>query len=451
MLNNCKQILMSGLLAVFSLTALTAQTDLYTDTVSLSMEQAVNYAMENSTAMKNAALDVRKQKWFTVEILTEGLPKINAGLNYQNNFELPVNIIPAGTFGNPEDIEAVFGVQQNMTADVTVDQLFLDGRYFIGLKSNKAFMAVAETQRELTEIEVRQSVEAAYYAALTAAEAERLVTKSLATVEKLLYETEKLYEEGFTEELDVDRLQLSLNNLKSSMEDAKREKALTVAVLKYQIGMPMEQSLQLTDELEESLLENLDAGDEDEFDFTQRTEYKLLTINNEIRKYDVQQTRAAYFPALYGYFGYGYNAQREEFNFLDSNEPWFRNGKVGLQLNVPIFDSYKTGAQVQQKKVERLKALNDYYNFENQAKLEVQTARNDYKKAVLNYNNQKQSLNLAEKIFNKVTIKNREGLASSLELADAEASLNETQSNYISSVYNLLVSKTKLDKALGKY
>lgn len=451
MLSNYKYILLCGALLLAFNAKLQAQTEVVnTDTVTLSLDDAVSYAMENNTKVKNATLDVRKQKMFTVEILTEGLPQISSSINYQNNFELPVNIIPAGTFGNPEDIEAVFGTRHNATAEIGITQLFFDGRYVIGLKSNKAFMAVSRAQKDLSEIEVKQSVEAAYFAALTALEGEQLVAQNLSTVEQLLFETTKLYEEGFTEELDVDRLQLSLNNLKSRMKDAERQSFLTQAVLKYQLGMPIDQPIKLSEDLENSLLSNLDAGDED-FDYTQRAEYKLLSINNQIRKYDVQRIRAGYFPSLAGYFGYGFNAQRQEFNFFDGDEPWFRTGRFGVQLTVPIFDSYKNGAIVQQKKVDQQKVLNDFYNFENQAKLEVQTARNDYKKAVLEYENQKQSIVLAEKIFKTVTIKNREGLASSLELADAESSLNETQGNYINAIYDLLVSKTKLDKALGKY
>lgn len=420
------------------------------DTVSLSLDQAQNYALENNVDLENSTLDKKITKMRNLEIVTEGLPQISSQVKYTDNFELPVSIIPAGAFGNPEDLAVEFGTQHNANVDLSITQLIADGRYFIGLKASKAFVALSQQQYEMTEIQVRQNIATAYYAALTAQKGRSLIEKNLTTVKQLLFETEKLYENGFVEELDVDRLTLSLNNLNSKYKEAVLQEQLTLNVLKYQIGMPLQTPIKLTEELESLLLVSIDSS-EVNFDHTQRVEYQLLQTQYNIRKYDVQQTRAAYFPSLVGFFGYNFNAQRTEFNFFDTNEPWFRSGQVGLQLNIPIFDSYRAGTQVQQKKLDMFKIANNIENFESQAQLEVMTAKNDYENAILEYENQKESLALAQKIFNKVTVMKREGLASSLELAEAESSLNETQGNYVAAMYDLLVAKTKLDKALGKY
>lgn len=421
-----------------------------TDTIELSLDEAQSYALENNVDLENSTIDKKITKMRNLEIVTEGLPQISGQVKYTDNFELPVSIIPAGTFGNPEDLAVEFGTQHNASIDLSVTQLIADGRYFIGLKASKAFVSLSQLQYEMTEIEVRQNIATAYYAALTAQKGRVLLEKNKKTIEQLLFETEKLYENGFVEELDVDRLTLSLNNLNSQYKQALLQEQLSMNVLKYQMGMPLQTPIKLTEELESLLLMNLDTTEVD-YDHTQRVEYQLLTTQHSIRKFDVQQTRAAYFPSLVGFFGYNYNAQREEFNFFDSNLPWFRSGQVGLQLNIPIFDSYRAGSQVQQKKLDMFKIANNIENFETQAKLEMMTAKNDYDNAISEYENQKESLALAQKIFNKVTIMKKEGLASSLELAEAESSLNETQANYVSSMYNLLVAKTKLDKALGKY
>lgn len=420
------------------------------DTISLSLANAQSYALQNNIEVVNAGVDKKITKMRTVEIITEGLPNISSQVKYTDNFQLPVSIIPAGAFGNPEDLEVAFGTQHNANIDLSISQLFLDGRYFIGLKANKAFLAVSQQQYELTEVEVRQTVANAYYAALTADRSKTLLEKNLGTVKKLLFETQQLYENGFVEELDVDRLTLSLNNLTSSYENAKLQYELSLNVLKYQIGLPFETPIKLTEDLEEMLLANSDTSTTS-FDHTQRIEYKLLQLQKEVSGYDAQQVRAGYFPSLYGFFNYGINAQRQEFNFFSSDEPWFRTGQVGFQLVIPIFDSYKKGAQYQQKKLGKLKIENQIENFKSQAELDVMSAKNDLSRAISEYENQKNSLELAEKIFNKVTVMKKEGLASSLELADAESSLTQTQGNYIRAIYDLLVSKIKLEKALGKY
>ncbi len=420
-----------------------------TDTVTFTLEQAQAYAFEHNVTIKNANLETRITKMRTVEIMTTGLPQISASLNYQNNFKLPVSIIPAGAIGNPQDLEVTFGTAHTSTFKFEVSQLILDGRYFIGLKANKAFMAISNDQVDLTEIEVRQQIATSYYNALVAEESRRILEGNIKNIERLQYETSELYKAGLTEELSVDRLTLALSNLRSKYTEASFGAELALNVLKYQMGMVLEQPIKLSGTLNEMLTLNADTSF-GEFNYENRVEYGLLQTQLEIRKYDAQQVRANYFPSLVGFFGYGFNAQRQSFNFFDMNQPWFQSGYVGFQLNVPIFDSYKNGSVYQQKRLDMLKIENNIENFKIQAALQFKNALNDFKNATLNFEQQKRSLELAQKIFNKVSMMNREGLSSSLELAQAESSLTETQANYTNAIYKLLVTRVAVEKAMGK-
>ncbi len=419
------------------------------DSITLTLEQAQSYALEHNVSILNSALDLRITKMRVLEIITTGLPQISANLQYKDNFKLPVSIIPAGSFGNPEDLQVQFGTPQNMALNFEINQLILDGRYFIGLKANKAFLAITQDQQNLTEIQVREEIAKAFYGALVAEESRRILALNIATIERLQFETSELFKAGLTEELSVDRLTLSLNNLKSKYTEAAFGAELTLNVLKYQMGMSLEQPIKLTGNLNDMLIVNADTifGD---FNAESRVEYNLLKTQYEVRKYDAQQVRANYFPSLVGFFGYGFNAQRQQFNFFDKTEPWFQTGYFGFQLNVPIFDSYKSGSVYQQKKLDMMKIQNNINNFKEQAALQYKNALTEFKNAKLEYEIQLGNMELAQKIFNKVTIMNKEGLSSSLELADAESSLTQTQANYTNAIYNLLVKRVAVEKALGK-
>ncbi|CAN5335378.1 TolC family protein [soil metagenome] len=420
-----------------------------TDTITLTLEQAQAYAFEHNVTILNAALNVRITKMRTVEILSTGLPQMSASLSYKNNFKLPVSIIPAGAIGNPEDLEVTFGTKHTSTLSFEVTQLIVDGRYFIGLKANKAFMAISHDQQELSEIEVRQQIASSYYGALVAEESRRILETNIGTIERLHFETNELFKAGLTDELSVDRLTLSLNNLRSRYSEASFSAELSLNVLKYQMGMNMEQPLKLTGSLNEMMTMNADTSFGD-FNYQNRVEFRLLNTQLALRGYDAQQVRANYFPSLVGFFGYGFNAQRQSFNFFDNSQPWFQSGYVGFQLNIPIFDSYKNGAIYQQKKLDMLVIENNIENFKAQSALQYKNALNDFKTATLNFQRHQESLELAQKIFDKVTIMSREGLASSLELAQAESSLTETQANYTNAIYNLLVRRVAVEKSLGK-
>lgn len=418
--------------------------------MTLSLDEARQYALENNIAIKNADLDRQIASKQSLEVISTGLPKINADLQYKNSFELPVSIVPAGSFpGQTEDIETRFGTQHNVTLDFVLEQLIVDGRYFIGLKFNRANEAIKQKQFELSEADVKEEVTKAYYGCLVADEGMAILDSNLATISSLLKETKALYEEGFAEELDVDRLQLQLSNLESNQEKTKLQRELAYSVLKYQMGLSLDQEIVLSQTLEEFMEENPAA--DFTFNPTERTEYQMLEIQHELRGYDAQQVRANYYPSLYGFFGYGFNAQRQEFDIFDFDQPWFRNGYVGIQLNIPIFDGLEASAMYQQKKLDQLKIENQMTDFQSSANLEVENKKTTYLSTMEEFENQEKSLALAEKIYDKVKAKYDEGVGSSFELSEAETELNTTQQNYLNAMYNMLVAKVELERALGKY
>ncbi|MEX2589494.1 MAG: TolC family protein [Chitinophagales bacterium] len=420
------------------------------DIQTFSLKEAQEYALKHSNLMKNAELDYQISKKQTLEVITEGLPKILGEFNYQNNFNLPETVIPAGAFpGLDEEFVTFFGVQHQATADISVNQLIVDGRYFIGLKANKAILSVADGQVQLKEIDLKNTIASTYYSTLVAIESKALLDSNFQTLEQLLAETEELYKEGFSEELDVDRLRLNLANLESAKTKADLQAQLSLNVLKYQMGMELNSEIELTDNLEDLLSETEAVEINAPFDHTQRVEHNLLQTQHELRGYEAKSIRAGYFPSVYFFGGYSYFNQRSSFEEI-YQEDWFESGFYGLNIKVPIFDSYKRGAQVQQKKLDQLKIKNNLENFEQQAKLEVKQARTNYSNALNEYNNQTQNLELANKIYNKVQEKYKEGVSSSMELANSETDLTDTQTNYINALYNLLLRKTELDKALGE-
>lgn len=428
-----------------------------TDTLHLSLKEAQDYAMQNGAKAKNSALDTKITKWRTVEILTQGLPTVSASASYQYAFKLQQSVLPkefsqliaafdtTGSVNPNEPTLISFGTKNNASLGLNVTVPIMDGRYIIGLQANKAFLAVAQQQSVVTENDVRNSVSNSYYAALIANESLRIIDDNLKNLRQLQYETAELYKAGFAEELDTDRISLNLSNLQSQYNSALIRAQLTEAVLKGQLGVDIEAPIALTDSLQGLMGSVAAAAADTNFDYTTRPEYKLLELSTKIKGFDATQTRAGYFPSLAGLFNYGAN------NYFIDGSSWQPFGTVGIQLNIPIFDSYRTGAAYQQKKLTQLKAKNDLDDFKLQATVQFKAARSNYMNALNDYESQKRNLALAQKIFDKVKDKNKEGLATSFELSQSETDLTQTQGNYINAIYNLLVTKTELEKALGKY
>lgn len=419
--------------------------------LSFTLEEAVQFALQNNTQAKNSELDAQINRKRTLEIITTGLPQLSLDVSYKHNIRLPVSIVPANTFPlQSEEFAVEFGTAHNVYADFTLTQLIVDGRYFIGLKATKTIHAISQEQIKLTAAEVRANVTKAYYAVLVAQAGQTIVKKNLETLRKLLHETTEIYQAGFTEELDVDRLQLQLANMETMERKTALQLELAKSLLKYHMGIDHTIDVVLTDRLEAILARNAVDADA-EFSCETRTEYRLLGLQYNMRGFDAQRIRAAYFPSVIGFAGYGWNAQRQQFDIFDFNQKWFNTSYWGVELVVPLFDSYRNGAIYQQKKLEQMKIKNQLLDFRQSSSLQVTQARAEFKTARDDHRNQQENLKLAEKIYEQVKTKYQEGVGSSLELANAEASLSQTQANYLNSMYDLLVKRVELEKALGNY
>jgi outer membrane protein len=413
----------------------------------LSLEEAIEFGLENNNDLKNAKVNAEIRKEYAFEIMTEGFPQINVNLDYAFAFEQQVSIIPAGVFG-PTEQEFIFAQPQtaNLTADVS--QLVFDARYIYGLKARNALIASADYEVEQQRINTTESIIKAYYGALISQEAYSLLSQNEATLRQILNETSATYKEGLIDELSVNRLELNMSNLLTQIEKQRNQWENALLNLKYVIGMPNDSTIILDEEFI-TMMENFSYEVSAQADPENRIETKLLANQAALRKYDIKQARSSYFPSLYAYALYGTLAQRETFNFFDSNLRWYDFGTVGFKLKIPVFDGLKAKSQVQQRKLELQIIENNQANIKEVIDLQVSNSQNNMANAISEYNNQVENLALADKILNKTIIMFNEGVGSSFELSQAQQEYTNTMINYTQSLYNLLIAKLDVNKALG--
>lgn len=414
--------------------------------LTFSLSEAQEYAAKHFNDARNAELDKQITRNRTIEIITEGLPQVTGFFNYQNNYKLQTNIIPAGIFG-PTEVRVQFGNPYVANTYLNVDQLIIDGRYFLGLRANRSFIELSERQAQLTAIEIKANVAKAYYACLLNKQVESILQNNLEIANTLLRETEAYYQAGLREELDVDKLRLNVLQISSQIELARYRSALSINTLKYLMGLSLDTEIMLSDDLEALLARQEPVNTLDDFNPQSRLEYKLLQTQYEIRGFDKKRFALGYLPALYGNFVYGANTFNQEANVFARE--WFPYGNWGISLQVPFFDSYRKTAQYQQKKLEQQKIKNNIEAFESSARLDAQNKLQAYHTSMENYKNQQLNYTLAEKIYSTARVKYNKGVGNSVELAQAEAAFAEAQRQYLQSIYEVLSSRTDLEKALG--
>ena len=434
--------------------------------LSLSLDEAIAQALDNNPELKNAQLDVQTSEAQVKEVLSTGLPQINGNANFTHNLEIPTSVLPdfispsvygvlfAENLLSPKEVQtgsfpAQFGVPYSLQATVGVNQLVFDGTFFLGLKAASEFVKINELIASKSELDVREGVIKAYYMALISKQNLTQLNKSLANLEKVEAETKAMYEAGFAEKLDHDRIILSLSSLKVNINNLKMQSELAQKFLLNAIGLDVNQELSLTSTLPEFNSENFNANYGSGMSASNRIEYKMLEQQQLINTMNLKRYQVGYIPNLYLNANFGYNTFAQEGSIGDLGAEWFPLASYGLNLNIPIFDGLYKKSKSDQVKIDIMKTDNSLAQLSNGINLEVAQARSIYINALENMELQKNNMDLAQSIYNTTSIKFKEGVGSSFEMVQAESDLTTANTNYLNALYELNVAKISLDKALG--
>jgi outer membrane protein TolC len=414
----------------------------------LSLQEAIDYALENNRIVKNAARDIevaKKQKW---ETIATGLPQLDASINYQNFLKQQVSVIPAEFFGgNPgEFAEVIFGTKQNATATATLNQLIFDGSYIVGLQSTKVFLEISKNAKDKTDLEVREAVINAYGNVLVSIEGVKIIEKNISVIQDNLDETTKIYENGLEELESVEQLQITLSNLQSDYDNLKRLEVIAFQMLNITLGIEYSAPLELTDTLESLAFQNLaNETINTESDVTVTLDYQIADNDKRSKELLVKLEQSKALPRLSGFINGGYNTFADDFVFLDNNTDWFGFSLLGLNLDIPIFSSGMRGAATQRAKINLEKAKDDLTEVEQLLKLQIATAKSKYQFATEDYFNKKRNLDLAERIAQKNETKFFEGIGSSFELRQAQTQLYSAQQQLLQTMLDVINAKAELE------
>jgi outer membrane protein TolC len=419
---------------------------------SFSLEEAITYALEYNYSVINAdreILDAQKQKW---EVIATGLPQIDGDLSYQNQLKQPVTLIPGEIIGGEPGsfLPVVFGQQNQLNASATLRQQIFDGSYIVGVQATEAFLRYSQNNKEKTDQEIRKAVIEAYGNVLLAKETVAILENNKVTLEKNLFETEKLFENGLGDEESVEQLQITLSSIISALKNSIRFEDITLQMLNLIMGLPIENQTILEENLDDLVLKQIDFNLLDsEFYMENNVDFKLVTNLNEQRYYELKLAKSKALPTLNAFVNYGTSAFSNTFSFFGNEQQWYGSSVLGFDLKIPIFSSLNRSASTQRAKIAYDQAKTQLTETEEQIRLQLERAKSDYIFSIEDYETTKSNLNLAERIEKKNQIKYFEGLATSFELRQAQIQLYTAQQDYLESMVEVINRKTELETVLN--
>lgn len=416
----------------------------------MSLEECIDYAIRNKDVMKNIRLDEAISKAKNREVTGLALPQINGSGQYQYYIEPQQSFLPGEFFGQPAGtfIPITFTPKNNVTGSLNASQTLFDGSLTVALQARKTLEQFASINVQRTEVDIRETVSKLYYMVLVNEKQLQLLENNYKDVQKIAEDNEKAYKLGVVEKIAVDQLQVQANNIYTQKIRQENDYKVSILTLKYQMGMPLDTIISLTDTLHENMVNSQDLLEDYPFEYSQRPDYRLIETQLQLNLLDLKRYKWQNLPSLHANGSYGYNYANDQFNEIFNN-PYLHFSYVGLSLNVPIFDGNQRRNRVTQAKLTADKTKNSIVDTKNGIDFQQKQSRTTLKNSLLALENQRTNLDLAKNVYSLSQKKYREGVGSNLEVIQAETSYLTAQSNFFLSLNAAINAKIELQKALG--
>lgn len=444
-----KRVKKIAVLTIASLFLITRTTTAQ-NTNQFTVKQAVDYGLKNTYQVKNALLDVLIQEQTNRDITAAAFPQISATGNVTDYLDIPTSLLPGQVFGGAPGtfIPVKFGTKYTSTGGVSLTQILFDGQVFVGLQARKTSIDARQKIAEVTQENIKANIYKIYYQLVVSRTQIDLLDANLDRLQKLSHDTKEIYKNGFAEKIDVDKLTVQIANLQTEKLRALNTIANGYSGLKVLMGMPLKDSLILTDSISDTQVkENILVAID--YKYTDRKEYQALELNNKLNEYNIKRYKLSQIPVLSFNANYSKQAQRTQFDFL-KNGDWFTTSFIGLNLTIPIFKGFSAKAKIAGARLALRQTQNQLDGLKISIDNDVVIAKNSFATATATMDYQKQNMGLAETVYEQTKKKYETGTGSATEINTAQIDLKTAQTNYINALYEAIIARIDFLKATGK-
>jgi outer membrane protein TolC len=414
------------------------------------LDDCVTYAQKNNVQVKNALLAIDAQVQTNREIGAAAYPTINTSTSVLDYTQIPVSLLPAQIFGGAAGtfIPVQFGTKFNANYGANFSQLLFDGQVFIALQARSTSLEMQRKNAALTEENIKANIYKIYYQLSASKTQLNILDANIERLNKLAHDAEIMYKNGFAEKLDVDKVNVQLNNLQTEKLKANNAVAIGYMGLKMLMGMPVKDSLVLTETINEKDLTG-DVLIENQFQYALRKDFQYLTTLKKLSEYNVKRYQLSNLPTVSLSGAYTKNAQRQEFDFFKGGN-WFTTSFFNLNVSLPIFNGGGTMAKIRRTRIELEQVTNQMTAMKNNIDNEITQAKLNYISSVATVQFQKKNMQLAETVYAQTKKKFETGTGSNTEISSSQADLVSAQNNYMNALYSALIAKVDFLKATGK-
>lgn len=417
----------------------------------LTIENAVKLAIDKNRDLQVATLETTKAAQKVQEARGYALPTVAASAQYLYYFNKQVSFLPGSFVGLGDNELATFrvGGSNAFLGGVAVSQPLFQASVRSGIKV--AQLDGLATEQALADVRasVVTDVKKAYLDVLITQEQLRLQQQSIARNEQALKDARSLLAQGRASRVDTLRAFVTLENLRPTLIQLTNRIGITKTVLKRTVGLDEREEVELQDSLRYDDALFVTPGADAFLDAVQaRPEVRRLELVEQLNREQIALQTAEKQPKLSA-IGL-VQSQSQANNFRVDNYRWPVSSYLGLQVNVPIFTGFRMNSRIQQAQITRQQSETQLANLKEIVRAQVKIGLANVQEARLRILTQQQTISVAELGYRITRDRWKQGIASRLDLTDAELSLTQAKSNYLQAVYDYLTAAVELDKVLGR-
>ncbi len=451
----------------------------------LNLGEAIEYANENNKSLMNSRQELDKSQSAIWEAISQGLPQADIAVDYMTYFGYEMEFSFGGDFDpeSPEFAAADIAAQEatflqfpgttvmdlyrysagsfyettlsselgggtilmsdQFTAKLQVSQLIFSGQYIVGIQTAKLAKEIAGMALSNSEVSTKEAVISAYYLTLITERSLDFLEGNLENLRSMMQQTEKMFEAGMAEKTDTDQFKVTVNQLENTKRSMERGLELNYNMLRFTLGVPAGTEITLSDNLE-SLFNEMAAIDllMKDFDKEQNITYQMVAAESEINKKLWNIEKWNYAPTFVGFYNYNQKILTAGFDMTP-------NHLAGLSLSIPVFSSGMRKAKVNQARIQYEMSERNSEIMADQLEIQNRQLKYNLESSVENYTTQIENVEVAENVLKSYQRKYQNGMASSMEVTQANSSYLEAQSSYLSAMFDVMNARIQLEKLMN--
>jgi outer membrane protein TolC len=408
----------------------------------LTLKEAQDYAVQNNKMMISSRMDVEASRVAIWETISNLLPSISGTGNLVDNLKLGSSIVDFGG----QEVVLTFGTKFNSSAAINANLLLFNAPLYVGLETTKLAKRLNEKNLIKTELDTRESVGTAYALILVSERSLEIVNKNIVNLQEVLTATKSMLSVGMAEQTDVDQMASNVKTVENAQSSLQRTIEVNYNLLRLELGLSPNTKIIISQDLESLTNEiNVESLLSQEFDYKQNINYSLLEDQERLSALTLKSEKASILPTLASFYNYNVNGMGKSI----SGQRWFQSSSIGLSVSVPIFASGQRYSAIKKAQINLNKAANTKDMVTEQLLLQEKQLRYNLVNANLQYKSQKENVEVSKRVYTSTENKYKQGMASSLELTQANTLYLQAENNYVSALMNLLQTKLALDKLLN--